>query len=394
MKISRSTKLLSDLYRIALVAGMVLHASGEGLRKESAQQLRATLSHQCLATLKAERNAEVEARAITLGSHTLNWLESTHGKCGKRGWPLWISLHGGGEVPTVVNDEQWRKHATLYQPSSGIYIAPRAPTDTWFLWHEPHIDPLLERLIEDMVALRGVDPNRVYLLGYSAGGNGVYHLAPRMADRFAAAATMAGYPTGAPQASLRNLPFAILVGRHDTTFDRLKEAEKWQVEFSTLCRQDPDGYHHFIRIYPEYGHWMKGKDAEALPWMAQFTRNPWPKKIVWVQDEVARQRFYWLEVGAGDALPGRKLIAEVKTQTISLSGDAPSRLKLWLSDELLDLDMHLRVLLNGKTIFAGEVSRSEAAIRASLNARYDPSACATALLELTPAAQQSGPPVR
>lgn len=139
MKIFNSTKLLPGLCRIVLVTGMILKASGECLRRESAEQLCASISQQRLATLKVERNVEVEARAITHGSHTLNWLESEHGKRGEQGWPLWISLHGGGEVPSVVNDEQWRKHATLYKPNCGIYVAPRAPTNTWFLWQEPHI---------------------------------------------------------------------------------------------------------------------------------------------------------------------------------------------------------------------------------------------------------------
>ena len=40
------------------------------------------------------------------------------------------------------------------------------------------------------IVFEDVDPNRVYLLGYSAGGDGVYQLAPRMADRFAAASMM------------------------------------------------------------------------------------------------------------------------------------------------------------------------------------------------------------
>ena len=51
--------------------------------------------------------------------------------------------------------------------------APRAPTETWNLWHEAHIAPLFQALIETYVARRGVHPNKVYLMGYSAGGDGV-----------------------------------------------------------------------------------------------------------------------------------------------------------------------------------------------------------------------------
>ena len=29
---------------------------------------------------------------------------------------------------------------TAYRLQEGIYVAPRAPTDNWNLWHEAHID--------------------------------------------------------------------------------------------------------------------------------------------------------------------------------------------------------------------------------------------------------------
>ena len=41
------------------------------------------------------------------------------------------------------------------------------------------------------------------VVGYSAGGDGVYQLAPRMADSWAAAAMMAGHPNGVSPLSLR-----------------------------------------------------------------------------------------------------------------------------------------------------------------------------------------------
>lgn len=329
-----------------------------------------------------ERSEEIRKQEITIAPHTLRWKESTRGSRGPNGWTLCISLHGGGEVPAMVNDEQWQKHATLYQPKDGIYLAPRAPTDTWFLWQEPHIDGLLERLIDTMITVRDVDPDRIYLLGYSAGGNGVYHLAPRMADRFAAAATMAGYPTGAPLPSLRNLPFAIFVGEHDTTFDRVKEAQSWSDALAQHQSHDPEGYRHFVRIYPNLGHWMEGKDAEALPWMTRFTRNPWPKKIVWVQDEVIHPRFYWLEVPQEEATAGMRINAEVCGQEIKLSGDLPSKITLWLSDVLLDLDQPVRVTRHGDLVFEGKIHRTEQAIRQSFHARQDLPACATAMLPL------------
>jgi hypothetical protein len=64
-----------------------------------------------------------------------------------------------------VDDGQWENQKRLYKLDEGLYVAPRAPTNTWNLWHEAHIDRLFARLIEDFVVLEGVDPDRVYVLG-------------------------------------------------------------------------------------------------------------------------------------------------------------------------------------------------------------------------------------
>ena len=44
-----------------------------------------------------------------------------------------------------------------------------------------------------MIVYEGVDPNRVYLTGFSAGGDGVYQITARMNDRFAATNMSAGH---------------------------------------------------------------------------------------------------------------------------------------------------------------------------------------------------------
>ena len=143
-------------------------------------------------------------------------------------------MHGGGGAPPQVNDGQWKNQMRLYKPNEGIYLCPRAPTDTWNLWHQSHIDPLFDRLIENMIIFEEVDPDKVYLMGYSAGGDGVYQLAPRMCDRFAAAAMMAGHPNETSPQGLRNLPFALQVGENDKSYRRNKIAESWGEKLAEL----------------------------------------------------------------------------------------------------------------------------------------------------------------
>jgi dienelactone hydrolase len=292
-------------------------------------------------------------------------------------------MHGGGGAPPQVNDQQWQNQIRLYEPAEGIYIAPRAPTDTWNLWHEGHIDPMFQRLIEDHVALRGVNPDKVYLMGYSAGGDGVWQLGPRMADRFAAAAMMAGHPNEAQLLGLRNLPFAIFMGGADAAYDRNKIAAAKSAEMAELEKNDPGGYVHMSRIYEGLPHWMNRKDAEGVPWMAKFTRQPWPKKIVWLQDDVTHDRFYWLKIpDKAAAKAGQKIVATVDGQTIRLQGDVPAKLELRLSDELLDLDQDVKVTVNGTEVASAKVARTAAAIRRSLEERLDRPAAASAVMVL------------
>ncbi|MSR69194.1 MAG: polyhydroxyalkanoate depolymerase, partial [Phycisphaerales bacterium] len=161
--------------------------------------------------LRAERKRELTAGVIDLNGAVMPIWFKAYGDKPKSGHSLFISMHGGGGAPPEVNTQQWENQKRLYEPKEGIYVAPRAPTDTWNLWHQAHIDPLFTRLIEDMIIVEGIDPNRVYIMGYSAGGDGVYQLAPRMADQLAAAAMMAGHPNETKPDSLRNLPFALHV---------------------------------------------------------------------------------------------------------------------------------------------------------------------------------------
>lgn len=372
--------LLSLLF--AIVACLMAGAEEKPLDRNALETAAKTIWKERVAQLAVERKEEFEKRTIVWNGKSMRWAEREFGTAPEGGHSLWISMHGGGGAPKEVNDQQWENQKRLYQPEEGYYVAPRAPTDNWNLWHEAHIDPMFDRLIEDYVVLRGVNPNRVYLMGYSAGGDGVWQPAPRMADRWAAAAMMAGHPNEASLLSLRNLPIALFVGGNDAAFKRNEVVKQRGEELDRLQKEDPNGYEHLLRVYPGLPHWMNRKDAEALPWMAQRTRNPWPKKIVWFQDDVTHTRFYWLRIPDGAAVKGSKLVAEVDGQTIRLSGDVPKGTTLRLSDALLDLDKPVTVLQDGKELFKGVVSRYSAAVRESLKERADPLSAAAALLPL------------
>jgi hypothetical protein len=281
-------------------------------------------------------------------------------------------MHGGGGAPKQVNDGQWENQKRLYELKEGVYAVPRAPTDTWNLWHQDHIDRLFDRLIEDMIVFENVDPNRVYILGFSAGGDGVYQLAPRFADRLAAAAMMAGHPNESSPLGLRNLPFTIHVGGDDAAYNRNKVAAEWGEKLAELNQADPEGYVHLVKIYEGKAHWLDREDAMAIPWMARYERKTLPQRVVWQQDDVTHTRFYWLAVEP-DAFRGRALVTATRDgQTIDVKATDVDRLIVRVSDEMLDMDKPVTITSEGKPLFNGTVARTIAVLARTLAERGDP----------------------
>ena len=116
-----------------------------------------------------------------------------------------------------------------------------------------------------MIKKEGVDPNKIYIIGYSAGGDGVYQLAPRMADRFAAAGMMAGHPNETLPDGLRNIGFALHVGGEDAAYERNISCFKVETNNSINYKQkDPEGYIHQAVVHEGKGHWMGKQETVAF----------------------------------------------------------------------------------------------------------------------------------
>jgi len=363
-------------------SGTEAEVSGETpFSQEDAQQAIQESFKKQAAAMKEATAAEMKAKVITYKEFKMPYDYITYGEEPEGGHSLYISLHGGGGTTAKNNDSQWRNQIRLYQPKEGIYLAPRAATNTWNLWHQGHIDPMFDTLIDRFIAHHGVNPNRIYVLGYSAGGDGVYQLAPRMADRWAGAAMMAGHPGDAKPNNLLNLPYFIQCGGKDAAYKRNELCAEWGKMLDKLAEENPGHYPHKCIVHQHYGHWMNLECKQALPWMAKHTRDPWAKKLNWYQDNVLHTRFSWL---ANDApKTGDLITAEVKGQTITLSTENVEKLTLRLNDKLVNLDEEIIVLNgSGKELFKGKVERSTDTISKSLSERLDVSSVATAELEV------------
>jgi hypothetical protein len=284
---------------------------------------------------------------------------------------LFISMHGGGKVPEEVNNQQWMNQIYLYEPAEGVYVAPRAPWDDSDMWHKKGLDGFFEDPIQACVVFEQVNPDKVYLLGYSAGGDGVWRMAPRMADRWAASSMMAGHPGNTQQVNLRNLPFMIWMGEHDSAYNRNTLAKERGEVMDSLQMNDPNGYKHSTNIIEGKGHWMDLVDSESLGWMAQYRRNPYPTKVVWRQEEVVREHFYWLSAPADELAHGKSIVARIEGNNIIIEKCDYSHITIHLNDKMLDLDKKVTVIYNGKKVFKKRVKRTIANLYNTMNTRGD-----------------------
>ena len=115
-----------------------------------------------------------------------------------RRWPVILALHGGGELgsdgilPTVgALAKAIRQHPDRFP---AIVVFPHAHADGTPVWQGPSGQAALVEVDRALAEFHG-DSSRVYLTGYSAGGNGGWYLAYHYPQRFAAAVIVCGWVT-------------------------------------------------------------------------------------------------------------------------------------------------------------------------------------------------------
>lgn len=314
-----------------------------------------------------------DSREIKNGEFSMKFDYTIFGEMPEDGRALYISMHGGGGTTQELNDQQWSNQKKLYQPSEGVYFVPRSPTNSWNMWHQGYMDGFIETVIELAVIKEGVNPNKVYIMGYSAGGDGTYQLAPRLADLWAGAAMSAGHPGDAQMLNLRNLPFALYMGGLDKPFNRNGIARDWDKRFDELVENDKNGYIHDVIVYEEYGHWMHHADAVSMSWLPKFKRNAIPSKVVWIQDDVIRNRFYWIEATKDGLKQGDKVVARYDAELgeVHIEECTPASVVICLNDKMMNLNRPVKIFLKGEEIFNGDVSRVKSNIDADVVAMRD-----------------------
>jgi hypothetical protein len=134
-----------------------------------------------------------------------------------------------------------------------------------------------------------IDPNRVYLVGSSAGGSGAMHLASCFPDEFAAVIPLIAAGNNYPLVNFTNLPIAFHHGDRDWVSSVCNVRVQTQ-RLQTL------GCPTFLKEYPGAGHGVPGPHEPMMEWLFEQRRNPAPKTIRHECEAPSLGRSYWLRI--------------------------------------------------------------------------------------------------
>jgi len=193
-----------------------------------------------------------------------------YGKDNRR-WPLLLYLHGGQGRGREFAKMAW--YPIIQMVSEGaslplIVLAPQCPEgETW-------IDPdLVVAMLDEVLASYRVDPDRVYLVGYSMGGEGAWLLAYRHPELFAAVAPMSGFCNPLWATRLARLPVWAFHGAKDD----LISVTQTEAMVAELRKQRGEVK---VSIDPERGHSPPSRaEHEALiAWLLEHRRAAKPQR--------------------------------------------------------------------------------------------------------------------
>ncbi|HEY0457261.1 MAG TPA: transglutaminase-like domain-containing protein, partial [Verrucomicrobiae bacterium] len=113
------------------------------------------------APIHSAAKEDFEGKKVRFDKYVSPYTVRTVGTKPENGWPLFIAMHGGGGAPKEVNDSQWQIMQRYYKDHAEeggyLYLALRAPNDTWNGFYDVYVYPLIENLIKEFLLFGDVD---------------------------------------------------------------------------------------------------------------------------------------------------------------------------------------------------------------------------------------------
>ncbi|MEO0650709.1 MAG: dienelactone hydrolase family protein [Planctomycetota bacterium] len=300
---------------------------------------------------------------------------------GKEQSDLLLGLHGGGEGvgSAGASRSNWALEGAI-----GIY--PQAIRLYGDAWNTAQGERFCLTLIEHAKLHLGVDPDRVYVAGFSMGGTGSWHLAGRYPDLLAGAIPAHGVIMASPKAQLatpedvraiqhgllpnvRNLPVYSYTGTADINCmpGTFVYAHR---RLEQLAEQDPEGYQRRkFTLHAGLDHsFPSNEPAAGLEWVRQYDRDSYPRTLVWEyarapfplprdgdpQERLVQRDFYWLTCEKPQDLMKVRAERDGARFTLDVRGAQATDFTLWICDAMVPRDTEVVVVdAGGRELYRG-----------------------------------------
>jgi len=284
---------------------------------------------------------------------------------GKR-YPLLISLHGrSDEFPPYVHEWGSDQRHEFNADQYGVIVAyPYARGNSWFRGMGDRDVMHCLRMLKERFP---IDENRVYLLGYSMGGAGVWYVGSRHPEQFAAVAPFFGgydYRFQLNDAALQKLTLREQYRRERLSYIAQAEALRSMpllashgdadtlvpVEYSryTLRMLQRWGFDARYWEHPGKGHGGLGNDGTVIPWLLAHTREENPAHVSLRSADLRYAAAYWVKIEQRDD-PYAFMQADVEVpapNVIRLNTKNVLEITLTPRAPLIDPDKPVRILWN------------------------------------------------
>ncbi|MCM1449812.1 MAG: hypothetical protein NC082_05680 [Clostridiales bacterium] len=330
------------------------------------------------------------------------------------GYPLFMHLHGSGSdaLAEWTASLAWTE---VFNDSPSVFFVPKSPQGgQGTRWFQPSKQEKWEQLLRQALVSDKINPRKIYFMGISEGAYGSQRLASFYADYLAGAGPIAGgeFLSDCPPENLANVAFSLQTGENDTNYGRNLLTQRVNEELNTLQAAHPGNYMHQVELQAGKGHACDY--TKTSPWLVNFTRNATPHYVYWenygmgdINGEPRRYRdtFYNLSIietsdDRSDnmrrttyemTITGNTINIKVdnvtltttdpvtpatgtinigvnKTKTPATSG----KLRVYLSNELVDLTQPVTINVNGKQQYQGNVEISTKHLVTSCALFFDP----------------------
>ncbi|MCD4770562.1 MAG: prolyl oligopeptidase family serine peptidase [Bacteroidales bacterium] len=281
---------------------------------------------------------------------------------GRESFPLVLALHGAHVKECIGSYKMrdWCIIATAYGRGNTGYR--EIGTNDVF------------NVIDEINKQYPIDDNRTYLAGHSMGGHGTWYLGAHYPDRWAALNPMSGYgdyriweqdipdwqvPLYEDRSAifflenLLNLPVYNIHGVKDEDVT-VKHSQRLMAELENL------EYNAIYAEYPDKPHWWKMDFPEAMEYLRQQKRDPYPREVILKTNRLKYNSSYWVRLDVIDNIPGMaKVSAKIgDNNNINVAVENVLQYSLFLNEHLLDLNRSLVIETNDLKSFEGKLPSS------------------------------------